>query len=518
MRNHRFLTPDKCVGDYGESAFCKYGNVGVMNYGWHQATVGSERDRVYKWAEEQFKSADVDYLFCNFHAGGGSLRSLCHKYGAITVNGHSHKYQRSKLLSKYPDTVSSLDEPTNIRVGCGQSLHIIAGMSGHAANLGVDTNPSLRYKFTKADVPSSYAELPVGALICDSGDWGSAQMECKYHVAEMGVKDTFYVPKGNRASKCAPGSNPVVVPTRPPTYPPAVAPHPQPVASPVPAPVPTPVANPSPVPSPIATPVASPVTPPSTGGGGGETELVTIEVSLEEDAERGESGFMYDWSPTLELSYDPASEDGGAPQGQQLIALRFIMPTSIEQGTKIHSAQIEFEAATTSSQGDPKMRIKANDVDDAPGFGDEELDTRARTHYSSYWELGDWVAGKKYQTPTGLKFVLQEVIDRPGYKAGNAVMFFIHRDESDPSLHTRTAVAETAKLLVTIEGTSSPNTSSSSSSQPLSMTAMIAMGAAVGAVVLAVVVTLRKRSAGAQQSNNLKGGRRQHKVATAAYY
>jgi hypothetical protein len=143
-----------------------------------------------------------------------------------------------------------------------------------------------------------------------------------------------------------------------------------------------------------------------------------------DDAEQEVIGLDTDLgSGDLELGFDQAI--------QQLVGLRF-RGVSIPAGAIIESASLQFEADEAHG-GLATLLIEAEAVDDAAPIQelDDDLGARVRTTASVPWSPADWLskgdAGPAQQTPD-LSPLLEEVVQRPGWASGNAIVLLVSGD------------------------------------------------------------------------------------------
>ncbi|MGH3386316.1 MAG: PKD domain-containing protein, partial [Nocardioidaceae bacterium] len=132
-----------------------------------------------------------------------------------------------------------------------------------------------------------------------------------------------------------------------------------------------------------------------------------------DDAEQVLTGFMSTTNPDLELGVDGASP--------QLVGLRYALP--IPAGAVVDSATVRFSTDEVSI--DPAaLTIEAEAADDAAAFQavSRNLTNRARAPGSVAWNAAPWPtvnASGVAQTTPSFASVLQQVVDRPGWAAGN---------------------------------------------------------------------------------------------------
>jgi hypothetical protein len=138
-----------------------------------------------------------------------------------------------------------------------------------------------------------------------------------------------------------------------------------------------------------------------------------------DDAEEYAAGNVSILGSDLELGWDGSA---------QTLGMRF-PGLDVPQGALVTGAWIQFETdeATASAVS---LTFQAQAADDAPSFGtaDEDLTTRARESASAAWSPPAWStvgeAGPDQRTPD-LSALVQAVVDRPGWSAGNALVIFV---------------------------------------------------------------------------------------------
>ena len=150
---------------------------------------------------------------------------------------------------------------------------------------------------------------------------------------------------------------------------------------------------------------------------------VTIAVtSGADDAEQSAAGAVTLTSTDLELVNDDAT---GA--GNQIIGLRF-NGLLISPGAIIINATIQFAADEAQSEV-TALNIFAEAADHAAAFtaAANNLGARALTPLSVPWSPAAWTAGQSNATQLtpNLAGLVQEIISRPGWAAGNALAFLI---------------------------------------------------------------------------------------------
>lgn len=100
----------------------------------------------------------------------------------------------------------------------------------------------------------------------------------------------------------------------------------------------------------------------------------------------------------------------------------------VPQGGEIVSAKIQFKSDEATS-GSANLTIKGEAADNPPTFGGSgNISSRTATQASVQWSPADWptanVSGPDQLTPD-LKAILQEIVNRTGWKANNAAVLMI---------------------------------------------------------------------------------------------
>ena len=150
----------------------------------------------------------------------------------------------------------------------------------------------------------------------------------------------------------------------------------------------------------------------------------TTVLTGTDDAEERASGTMTLTSTDLDMVNDRYGNGGAGEK----VGIRFI-DIGIPPGAIITSAYLEFHADEKSDTV-TSLLIRAEDTDDAAGFADVDhnISSRPTTDASSDWMPEAWpvigAEGGGKRTPD-LSAVVQEVIARPGWLAGNDLAFII---------------------------------------------------------------------------------------------
>lgn len=127
-------------------------------------------------------------------------------------------------------------------------------------------------------------------------------------------------------------------------------------------------------------------------------------------------------SDSLELAVDDIG-------GDQVVGMRFAA-VAIPPGSQVVAAHIQFSALEVTTGAPASLSVRAQAVDDAPGFNDvlADLSSRPTTAAAASWQPGDWpTAGERgdAERTTDLSPVIQEVIDRPGWASGQAIAILV---------------------------------------------------------------------------------------------
>ncbi len=154
---------------------------------------------------------------------------------------------------------------------------------------------------------------------------------------------------------------------------------------------------------------------------GAEGEIIERRVAAEDDdaEERFSDGNMFWQSVDLDLAVGSTTD---------IVGMRFTNIT-IPQDAAIQIAWVQFKAEETGS-GAIALTILGEDVDDAAQFIDSSynITSRSTTGESVAWSPPAWnstgEAGVDQRTPD-ISAIIQEIVDRPGWSSGNALVIII---------------------------------------------------------------------------------------------
>jgi type IV pilus assembly protein PilY1 len=111
--------------------------------------------------------------------------------------------------------------------------------------------------------------------------------------------------------------------------------------------------------------------------------------------------------------------------GEFIVGMRF-QNVDLPQGVTIQSAFIEF-IADENGDDDAELTIFGENVDNATVFmaNDFNISGRTKTDASVLWVPDPWTSGDQYSTPD-VAALVQEIVDRPDWSAGNAMAFIVN--------------------------------------------------------------------------------------------
>jgi parallel beta helix pectate lyase-like protein/K319-like protein len=137
-----------------------------------------------------------------------------------------------------------------------------------------------------------------------------------------------------------------------------------------------------------------------------------------DDAEESAAGVVTTGSGDLELVYDGSN---------QWVGMRFTNLT-VPRGATITHAYVQFQARETQSEA-TNLTIHSQAADNALTFSSGTISGRPRSTAQATWAPPAWAtvgeAGLNQRTPD-LSAVLQEVVSRPGWASGNALVVLVN--------------------------------------------------------------------------------------------
>jgi hypothetical protein len=158
----------------------------------------------------------------------------------------------------------------------------------------------------------------------------------------------------------------------------------------------------------------------------GETIEIRVAAGEDDSEEDVATGAIDLTSSDLEITEE------GEPALNQLVGMRF-NNIDIPQGAIITSAYVQFQVDETDVPGDNRPGTKflrGEAVDNAAAFSDTAFDISSRptTTAEASWDWPEWLTedeeGPDQQT-SDIAAVIQEIVDRPGWSAGNSLALII---------------------------------------------------------------------------------------------
>ncbi len=109
---------------------------------------------------------------------------------------------------------------------------------------------------------------------------------------------------------------------------------------------------------------------------------------------------------------------------------------AIPDNAVILNASIQFTAESTGTSGSPSSRIVGEAADNAPTFAEatNNITDRTTTGASVIWNIPSWptapASGPAQQTPD-ISAIIQEIVDRPTWTSGNALVLIFEPNGGD---------------------------------------------------------------------------------------
>ncbi|MBL4868970.1 MAG: hypothetical protein JKY67_21610, partial [Pseudomonadales bacterium] len=166
-----------------------------------------------------------------------------------------------------------------------------------------------------------------------------------------------------------------------------------------------------------------------------------------DDAEEADNGNMNLTSTDLELV-----DDGN----DQTIGVRFTN-LDLAQGVTINNAYIEFTTDETSTTA-TSLTIRGQDTDSANTFtsSNNNISTRTTTTNSVAWNsLSSWSTEGEVNNTPDLTNIVQEIVDRSGWAAGNDMAFIISGSGKRVAESYNGSSGQAPRLVVWAESTGS---------------------------------------------------------------
>jgi len=157
-----------------------------------------------------------------------------------------------------------------------------------------------------------------------------------------------------------------------------------------------------------------------TGSGGVQTLDVRVNANADDAEEVAGSGVVQRGDADLDLMTDNADT-------KLVVGTRF-NGVAIPPGASITNAYLQFQADESHSVA-TTLTIRAQVADNPPAFttANFDLSSRPTTTASATWSPDPWVTGAAglAQRSTTLTGVVQEIVNRPGWTSGNALVLLV---------------------------------------------------------------------------------------------
>jgi hypothetical protein len=165
----------------------------------------------------------------------------------------------------------------------------------------------------------------------------------------------------------------------------------------------------------------------------------TLTLKIIETGKDGETSISFDDGEYENDSIDKVNDDDldmgweGDDLNIMTTYTRF-QNVQIPAGSVINSAKLKVYAHE-DEKDEARITVYAENIDDSPIFSETEaIDDRTWTESSVRWVLTEeWTMWQPYESPD-LAVLIQEVIDRPGWSAGNALTLFMQGEDQGASL------------------------------------------------------------------------------------
>jgi hypothetical protein len=160
-----------------------------------------------------------------------------------------------------------------------------------------------------------------------------------------------------------------------------------------------------------------------------------VEVRISAGSDDGEEAVnpgaqgSYNTSSDLEI-LDDHSDNGG----RQFIGMNF-RNIAIPPGANISSAYIEFVCdETKDGTADAYLLMWGNLSPNPDGFGTPfVISDRPKTEAKVSWEPEPWTTVGQVSQTANISSIIRELINQPGWVAGNAIEIIVGEDTSKPA-------------------------------------------------------------------------------------
>ncbi len=162
----------------------------------------------------------------------------------------------------------------------------------------------------------------------------------------------------------------------------------------------------------------------------------------DDDAEENVDGKVDQTSSDLKLVED---------KGAQIVGIRF-NNINVARGTKIRGAHLQF-TCEKASKDEAHLVFRVEDSVTPKPFSNSKHDLSKRTmsKISVAWQPAEWKTAKdatETQRSPDLAPLIQSVVDQPGWRPGNSVVFLIHGTGKRVATASKGPTADAPKLVI----------------------------------------------------------------------
>ena len=187
------------------------------------------------------------------------------------------------------------------------------------------------------------------------------------------------------------------------------------------------------------------------------TVCYTVGNSGDPDTEEAANGSMNPNTGMLDLALDG---EPGSPRGEQVVGLRF-QGVQVPNAANIVSAYLQFTAAGTANVDPSALVFEAQASNNAGALGlfPYNLSVRNRTISSVAWSPQPWMVvdeASVAQRSSNLASLVQEVVSRPSWSPGNALVLFVQGTGRRQAFSRNMDPAKAPRICISYGNTSIP--------------------------------------------------------------
>ena len=378
------------------------------------------------WHQPRFSSG----LIHGSNSYFGELWEALYDYGAdVVINGSEHLYER--FAAQNPDGIA---EPTR-----GIREFIVATGGAYIGypytqlpnSEVIDNSTYGVIKFTLHETSYDWEFIPIaGMTFTDSGSASCVEVQSSNTQTPTATKTATLTGTSTPTITPSPTNTKTSTPAQTSTFTtsPTITSTPTTTRTATITPSPTTTYTPTPSGTATATPLATNTFTPTPSRTATATSsptpiaptILNVRVSSSsDDSEESASGSSYVSSTDLELVYDGSN---------QMVGMRF-NGLIIPKGVVITAAYIQFLVAESNSEA-TSLTIWG-EAQDNPGtftWTSRNISSRVKTTASVGWSPVAWTvigqAGVDQRTPN-IAAIIQEIVNRPGWSAGNSIVIMI---------------------------------------------------------------------------------------------